>query len=114
MYNSVSKNVNIYVDKGIDYSFTIDFSNIDENFIINEWEYFLYFAKQYSSDYGCIHSGKFEILNDATIKIVISSDETETLDCGKYRYNLIMTNLETGEKYNILQGLLFLLDVVEE
>jgi hypothetical protein len=63
---------------------------------------------------GSILFGKFEILNDATIKIVISSDETETLDCGKYRYNLIMTNLETGEKYNILQGLLFLLDVVEE
>lgn len=103
----------IYIDQGTDFSTTIDVFEDDGNeFDLSNYSYSGAIKKVYSSSIA----SNFIIspLDSNTLTVTLSGSASETLDPGKYIYDVVITNNSSGARTKILEGLAFILPTVTE
>jgi hypothetical protein len=104
---------NIYVDQGTDFSTFLNLSTTSGVYDLTTQQFECDVRKVYSSS-ASLFSPTFVVEPggaNGVVEMVISSEDTANLEPGKYQYDVIMINENSG-KEKILEGLMFILPTI--
>jgi hypothetical protein len=104
---------NLYVDQGVDFLVTLELETNGEEYPITDQEFFCQVRKMYST--ALAFEAQLEVIegppsND--LNLIIPGETTVDVQPGKYQYDLIIRNPDTGSTQKLLAGLLFIVETI--
>ena len=101
---------NLYIDKNTHFEKEISYNSI--NFSL--YTYSAKIRKFYTQNSLLDVTFTTEIngIDNTKLKLKLTPANTSTLKAGKYLYDVVITNISTGNKMKIIEGLCFILDTI--
>ena len=104
---------NLYIDQGASFRTSLEINTLSGNeYPIGDKEFFCQVRKVYSSNIAfdaIIEAIDNDVVN--TIDLIITPDMTNSIDPGKYQYDVIMKETN-GQIVKILEGLMFIIQSI--
>lgn len=105
---------NIYIDQGTDFRVDLNlFDGDDDPLAITVLDFFADIRKVYSTGSPLVSFTVEKDVDNATITLVLTDTQTQSLKPGKYQYDVLMRK-QSGEMSKILEGIAFIVDTITE
>ena len=105
---------NIYIDQGTDFRVDLNlFDGDDDPLAISVLDFFADIKKIYTTGSPLTSFTIEKDLATATLTLVLTDVQTQSLKPGKYQYDVLMRK-QSGEMSKILEGLAFIVDTITE
>lgn len=100
---------NLYIDQGTTFSTVVDLQNQDGTVMdLGGYSVASQMRKSYQSSSFTPFVASVENPTAGQIKLVLAADTSSAMKAGRYLYDVEITNLLSGEKFRVLEGIAIL------